>query len=360
MLETIVNYLKAVKKTTWQRLSLFVIAAAAVVIGLLMLNSYKVIDGNKTYHIITANRNTENILASAGIVISNDDVIECEKSDDGYTITVDRSFSELISSNVKLAADEIAENVIKYTDELVFGESNQIVLNLNSQNSSVIGAEKLVVEYSYDTVTQTIKHGYKTVYSKELDKGKTSVSKGKNGEKKVVYKVKTINGVVVERIKESEEITVKAVNQIETIGTRVQLSSENAVQTSDDVPCISVLKPNKPIELDKNGIPTRYDDCLTGIASAYCGKCDSDCTATGLQAIPGRVAVNPKQIPYGTKLYIVSADGKYVYGYAVAADTGGFAYNGSGRIVDLRMPTGSSCNCNSFGLKRVNIYILPD
>ena len=27
-------------------------------------------------------------------------------------------------------------------------------------------------------------------------------------------------------------------------------------------------------------------------------------------------------IPYGTKLYITSTDGKFVYGYAVATDTG--------------------------------------
>ena len=55
----------------------------------------------------------------------------------------------------------------------------------------------------------------------------------------------------------------------------------------------------------------------------------------------------------------LSADGKTVYGYAIAADTGGFAYNGSGRIVDLRLPTGSKCNCGkAWGVKTVNVYIL--
>lgn len=41
--------------------------------------------------------------------------------------------------------------------------------------------------------------------------------------------------------------------------------------------------------------------------------------------MPGHIAVNPKQFPYGTELYIVSLDGKFVYGYCMAADTGGFA-----------------------------------
>ena len=55
-------------------------------------------------------------------------------------------------------------------------------------------------------------------------------------------------------------------------------------------------------------------------------------------------------------MYIVSADGKYVYGYAVAADTGGFAYNGSGTLVDLRFNTRGECY--SFGRRTVNVYIL--
>jgi len=67
------------------------------------------------------------------------------------------------------------------------------------------------------------------------------------------------------------------------------------------------------------------------------------------------VAVNPKQIPYGTKLYIVSHDGKYVYGYAIAADTGGFAKKG--RITtDLFFHT--SRECYNFGVRSVRIYVL--
>ena len=72
--------------------------------------------------------------------------------------------------------------------------------------------------------------------------------------------------------------------------------------------------------------------------------------------MPGRVAVNPKQIPYGTKMYIVSSDGKYVYGYSVAADTGGFTWNGSGTLIDLYMY--SYADCVNFGRRTVEVYIL--
>ena len=66
-------------------------------------------------------------------------------------------------------------------------------------------------------------------------------------------------------------------------------------------------------------------------------------------------------IPYGTKLYIVTPDGKRTYGYAVAADTGGFAKkNPQKTVADLRMYfSGSKCQCGSYwGRRNVEIYIL--
>jgi 3D (Asp-Asp-Asp) domain-containing protein len=73
-----------------------------------------------------------------------------------------------------------------------------------------------------------------------------------------------------------------------------------------------------------------------------------------MAAIPGHVAVDPRQFPYGTRLYIMS--GNYVYGYAVAADTGGFVYNGSGVTVDLFF--GSNAEAKHFGRRPVDIYVV--
>ena len=67
------------------------------------------------------------------------------------------------------------------------------------------------------------------------------------------------------------------------------------------------------------------------------------------------MAVNPKVIPYGTKLWITSADGKMVYGYAIAADTGGALLNGR-VLVDLFMDT--NAECKAFGRRNMNVYIL--
>jgi len=70
----------------------------------------------------------------------------------------------------------------------------------------------------------------------------------------------------------------------------------------------------------------------------------------------GYVAVNPRIIPYGTRLYIVSTDGRYNYGYCIAADTGGFIYWNNAPVVDLFM--NSESQCEAFGRRQVRIYVL--
>ena len=66
-----------------------------------------------------------------------------------------------------------------------------------------------------------------------------------------------------------------------------------------------------------------------------------------------KLAVDPSVIPLGSKLYIETSDGGYVYGYATAEDTGGAI---KGNKVDLFFPTYNECM--SFGRRSVKVYIL--
>lgn len=108
------------------------------------------------------------------------------------------------------------------------------------------------------------------------------------------------------------------------------------------------------LTFDQYGVPTNYLYCLEGKATAYYG---GPGTATGQNVHQGCVAVDPRIIPYGTEMWIVSSDGRYIYGYSRAEDTGGFIYYSKGPLVDLYMDTYASC-C-AWGLRNVKIYILP-
>lgn len=76
-------------------------------------------------------------------------------------------------------------------------------------------------------------------------------------------------------------------------------------------------------------------------------------TATGTVARVGAIAVDPTVIPYGTRMYIVSRYGNWIYGYATAEDCGGGI---KGHRVDLFFDT--IYECFQFGVRDARIYIL--
>ena len=72
-----------------------------------------------------------------------------------------------------------------------------------------------------------------------------------------------------------------------------------------------------------------------------------------MKARYGVIAVDPRVIPLGTKLYIESPDGSYTYGEAIAEDTGGAI---KGNKIDLFFP--SYEECMRFGRRTMTVYIL--
>ena len=87
-------------------------------------------------------------------------------------------------------------------------------------------------------------------------------------------------------------------------------------------------------------------------ATAYDPSAGSK-TAMGTRARVGAVAVDPRVIPLGSKLYIESMDGFASYGYATAEDTGGAI---KGNRIDLFY--NSNAEANRFGRRNVKVYVL--
>lgn len=78
-------------------------------------------------------------------------------------------------------------------------------------------------------------------------------------------------------------------------------------------------------------------------------------TAMGTRARVGAVAVDPRVIPLGSKLYIESTDGFPTYGFAVAEDTGGAI---KGNRIDLFYNTNREAY--RFGRRDVMVYVLEE
>ncbi len=335
------------------------------VININTICNVTVVDGKKEYK-IKAFGTVEDAIAQAGLEMSPYDTVSgCELTDyvsENLVITINRAFSVLISVDGDIAtvhmtkgtvADALDAAVITADDDDIISRPLDEVLTGNCS------LKITRVEYVERKDTQVIKFTEKTEKTSTLNKGQSKIKqKGVNGEKVLTYEDKYIDGELAESTLVETVVTKEPVEQIKLVGTKNAASaavSSQGVKLANGVKTISVFTPPASLELTDKNVPTSYKKKIVGTASAYhCGTR----TATGKAVKPGYVAVNPKQIPYHTAMWIVSNDGKYVYGYCFAEDTGGFTkWTGSrATLCDLYMPSDSMCT--QFGRRSVTIYIL--
>jgi len=190
------------------------------------------------------------------------------------------------------------------------------------------------------TVDKEIPFSSKEVSDKSLKKGKTQIkTKGQNGLKRVTYNVTTENGIEVKRELVSEVIVKNPVAQVVAVGT-----GESVKKSTQGKKTVTA----------NAGATLNYSKKLTVTATAYTDHSGAK-TASGRTPQYGVIAVDPKVIPLGTRLYVESTDdGKsWSYGYCVAGDTGGAI---KGNKIDLFY--NSEGECVRFGRRTAIVYIL--
>ncbi len=102
----------------------------------------------------------------------------------------------------------------------------------------------------------------------------------------------------------------------------------------------------------ENGQTVTFRSSRTMRGTAYTtGGSVGTRTASGTSVHVGVVAVDRSVVPLGTKVYVVSNDGMYTYGFAIAEDTGV-----RGNSIDLYMDTNRQCI--QFGVRECTVYIL--
>ena len=197
--------------------------------------------------------------------------------------------------------------------------------------------QEVVVEQSVEQ--EPIEHETEYRGSSLLPRGRTRVIQaGSDGERELTYNKTMVDGEVVRTELESNVILESPVTEIILQGT------------ADPVP---PLDPGP--QLDENGAAVNYAHKLTAqVATGYSAGSGA-WGASGMSLSYGYVAVDPTEIPYGSKLYITSADGSFVYGYAIAADTGTGLMND---IIDVDLFYETYTESLLNGRRIVDIYVL--
>lgn len=330
------------------------ILATAALVGAVFISSnisvVKVVDGDQTNKVITAkNTSSVEIIRQAGFALSDHDSYAVNGADSVVReIEIIRAFNLTVidggeEKTISAVSGNVAEALANAGIQLPEGEDTvNVGLDSEIDEDMVIKIDR--VRYVTDTKNYVIT--YKTVIKNDstLAAGKTKVSvKGVNGEKQVTTTRKYVNDKLTDT-KVTEKVTKKAVSKVVLKGTKKTSAAKKVTASVDEG--------GRTVTV--NGRKISYSKVLTGTGTAYTARRGAR-TSTGKAVKVGLVAVDPRKIPYGTKLYIVSSDGRYNYGYAVAADTGGALR--SGRVlVDLFYNT--ERECVNFGRRQVKVYVL--
>ena len=198
-----------------------------------------------------------------------------------------------------------------------------------------------------ESYTSTLPHETLLCNDASLPTGTREVlTEGVDGEMLLTADVLYVNGEETERAVLSETVTKAPVTEVVAVGT-------GEIPESADPDAMPVIAGGY-ITLPTGEVLT-YTGSAAIRATAYTHT-DAGCdmtTYTGTTVHKGTVAVDPRYIPYGTRMFIVSNDGEYVYGIAVAEDCGGDI---KGDRMDLYFPTFDECI--QFGRRVCTVYFL--
>ncbi len=200
-------------------------------------------------------------------------------------------------------------------------------INVVRVNESVVSEEE---EIPYDVQRQA---------NKSLDKGtERVVQHGQEGVLEKKYKVVTENGTEVSRELLSEAIIKNPVAMVMEYGTILNYRTARG----------DTVRYSKVMDMKATAYTASFKD--TG---KHPGHPLFGITATGARVKKGIIAVDPKVIPLGTRVYVEFVGKTPDYGYAVAADVGGAI---KGNKIDLYYD--SQDYVDKFGVKKVRVYIL--
>lgn len=306
--------------------------------------TYVITDGDQvTVHTSSAS-DPEQVLQEAGVLLDADDTFTTSDGEEGPEITIQRG--QVVTVTYR---DQV-------TEVFSYGETVGELLNrLNMEGEPQVSPDTLTYDgmqihipwlyQEVQTYTQEIPYGNIYLDDPNLEAGVTYVaSEGIPGQALCTDQVRYSDGKEISREQLSYEVVQEVKYQVTVRGTGENVGKESTYPIIGD----------GVILLETGEVLTYYRSDVFK-ATAYTSWIEdvTDMTATGTQARVGAIAVDPTVIPYGTRMFIITKDGSFVYGIATAEDCGGGV---KGKHVDLFFNTVE--DCYEFGLRQVTIYFL--
>ena len=276
--------------------------------------------------------------------------IEAEEGDEVYytafagslaSLNIERAFSVAIEADgqeypVKMVVGTVADALERAGITLEGDDYTEPALSAMVTAGSKIEVHR--VEYQDKVETQAVPYDteyvYTSLYFRNTNRA-TTLQHGSEGQQTVTTRERWVDGELENSVVTDVTTTVEPTDHVvKTYGAGAPVSPLTGPDGTTNA-------------------PASYRKVLTGKATGYYSKSGKGSSGLGLGY--GTVAVDPDVIPYGTLLYITSTDGSFVYGYAVATDTG-IAVQDGRILVDLFYETYAESVIN--GAINVNVYVV--
>ena len=357
---------------------LAIVLMCAVVIGTLSLtvfaqNSYIITDGDDVTVHKSFSDDPDVVLDEAGIELSEEDTYTTTYNDGVSRIdiqrmqmitVIDRGEEHVVGTYGETVGDLLGRMDITLGDGAVL-TCEENALTYDGMVIEVIQREIELQEYD-----EVIPCKVNVFEDPELAPGEEIVLiEGSDGLKHIEAQVVFENGAEVSRVIVKETVTAEAVTRLVVCGPNRAITKqpdepdhrvaypEYMYQQEEDVPESVGMTDDigNGTITTSTGVSYTYSHAITCLATAYSCEGYTGITYSGTIARVGAIAVDPRVIPIGTKMYVVSLDGEYVYGYCTAEDTGGSI---KGNRVDLYFDT--IAECFEFGARDCLVYILTE
>lgn len=309
-------------------------------------NTFVITDGEEVTVCTVYSDDPAEALAEAGVLLNDGDAYTTSEDDGQTQINIKR----IQNITIYYCGDVLEETSFGETLEemlirlgITLDETYVVSLPLDTQTFDGMEVridQKVSVKevYTEDTPYETT-----YCYAPNLPEGEEKeMVAGVVGQIRYTANVEYFNGEETNREVVKKKVIQKPQDRIVLVGT--------GVSASEDAPAIG-----NGVIVTADGEVLAYKEVLKFKSTAY-NHADAGCdmtTATGTTVRKGTVAVDPTVIPYGTRMFIVSADGKFVYGIATAEDCGGGV---KGDHIDLYYP--DLDDCWQYGRRNAMVYIL--
>ena len=312
-------------------------------------NTYVITDGDQVKTHITHTTDPATVLDEAGFQLDEDDTYTTELVDGVYEVIVQRTMNVTIDHcGEVLQVESSGETVAQLLARLNIAVDGDTRLSVSADTAVYDDMELAITRVVRLTEVYTTVLPFEEVRYDDpsLPAGVEAVlTEGRDGQVQCTASVLYEGGRELSRSVLNQTVLEQPVNRVVAVGTGV----------AQDIQEQGGLIIGDGFIITEDGQVLTYNDTMVVEATAYTHT-DEGCdywTSTLTHVRIGTVAVDPRLIPYGTRMFIVSNDGEVVYGISTAEDCGGDIKN---KRIDLYYPT--TWECFQFGRRDCTIYFL--